>query len=287
MQSYHHTMLSSLLIFSSLTQWSWAQQPGSGLQIQWKNNFLTIRGQELPGEITINYLEAYCRPGSTDRDWSQTVIPHRAELLEQSADGKRVRLRDTLADGVVVHHDIQARQDEVEFRVMAHNPTSRASDVHWAQPCMRVDKFTGCGREDAREKIPQYVRKCFLFIDGKLTRLPTEPWAEKARYVYGQVYGAPGVDRNDLNPRPLSPLTPSCGLTGCFSQDERKILAVAWHPYQEIFQGVIVCLHSDFRIGGLQPGETKNIRGKIYVVDADVDQLWQRYQRDFPEQIAK
>ena len=27
-------------------------------------------------------------------------------------------------------------------------------------------------------------------------------------------------------------------------------MAVAWEPYQELFQGVIVCLHSDFRIGG-------------------------------------
>ena len=28
-------------------------------------------------------------------------------------------------------------------------------------------------------------------------------------------------------------------------------LATAWEPYQELFQGVIVCMHSDFRIGGL------------------------------------
>ena len=62
------------------------------------------------------------------------------------------------------------------------------------------------------------------------------------------------------------------------------ILAVAWEPYQEIFQGVIACLHSDFRIGGLKPGETKKIRGKLYVVPADVPALVKRYERDFPEQ---
>ena len=78
------------------------------------------------------------------------------------------------------------------------------------------------------------------------------------------------VNRGDVNPRPLSPLVPSSGLTGCFSADERMILAVAWEPYQEIFQGVIACLHSDFRIGGLKPGETKKIHGKLYVVPADV-----------------
>ena len=58
---------------------------------------------------------------------------------------------------------------------------------------------------------------------------------------------------------------PSNGLIGCFSGDEKLIFATAWEPYQELFQGVARCLHSDFRIGGLAPGETKKIRGKIYL----------------------
>ena len=60
-------------------------------------------------------------------------------------------------------------------------------------------------------------------------------------------------------------------------------MAVAFEPYQELFQGVIVCIHSDFRIGGLAPGQTKHIRGKLYIVDADVEALLRRYDRDFPE----
>jgi hypothetical protein len=170
---------------------------------------------------------------------------------------------------------------------VAHNPTDKPSEAHWAQPCTRVDQFTGAGNADARELVPAYARKCFLFIDGKLTRLPTQPWAEKARYVPGQVYAAPGVDRNDVNPRPLSTLVPSSGLCGCFSADEKQILAIAWHPYQEIFQGVIACLHSDFRIGGLAAGETKHIRGKMYIIPADVPTLVARYERDFPEQAGR
>ena len=65
--------------------------------------------------------------------------------------------------------------------------------------------------------------------------------------------------------------------------DEKRIYASAWEPYQELFQGVARCLHSDFRIGGLAPGETKKIRGKMYLVSADVDELLARYARDFPE----
>ena len=137
---------------------------------------------------------------------------------------------------------------------------------------------------DARALQPQYIKQCFLFIDGQLTRLPTKPWADKARYTPGQVYVPKHVDRNDVNPRPLSALVPSSGLCGCFSANEKSILAVAWEPYQEIFQGVITCLHNDFRIGGLAPGEVKRIRGKLYILPNDVPMLVERFERDFPGQ---
>ena len=91
------------------------------------------------------------------------------------------------------------------------------------------------------------------------------------------------VPRTDVNPRPLSPLVPDNGLIGCTSGDGKLMWASAWEPYQELFQGVARCLHSDFRLGVLQPGETKHIRGKIYILPNDAPALVRRYQRDFPE----
>jgi len=264
-----------------------AEEADRRLTLSWEKNYLTIQG-DIPGEtVTIMYLEAYCRPGSTDRDWSETVIPHKSELVRRSDDGRVIELRDKLADGVVVNHIIAAGKDEVTFELVAHNPTDKPSEAHWAQPCLRVDRFTGAGTADARALVPAYARKCFLFVDGKFTRLPTTPWAEKARYVPGQVYCPKHVDRNDVNPRPLSELVPSSSLTGCFSGDDKLILATAWDPYQEVFQGVIACMHTDFRVGGLAAGETKKIRGKIYIVPADADALLARFERDFPEQKRK
>jgi len=53
-----------------------------------------------------------------------------------------------------------------------------------------------------------------------------------------------------------------------------------------LFQGVIRCLvigrlvircvHADFRIGGLPPGETNDVRGKIYIVPNDMARLLAR-----------
>jgi hypothetical protein len=257
-----------------------AAEPASGLTLSWEKNMLSIQGPALPGgELRVWYLEAFCRPGSTDRDWKQTVIPHKTALLEADPDGRRLKLRSALADGVIVDHELRAGADDVTFRLVATNPTERASEAAWAQPCIRVDKFTGVA---AKRDSEEYLSRSFIFLDGHLARMPTQPWATKARYIPGQVWCPEDVDRNDVNPRPLSALVPSNGLIGCFSADGTMIVATAWQPYQELFQGVIVCLHSDFRIGGLQPGETKTIRGKIYLVKNDVNALVKRYEADFP-----
>ena len=260
---------------------------GSALTLERTDKWLIIHGPEIPGgDIRINYLEAYCRADSTDADWvKHTVIPHRSEVIEKSADGKKLRLKDTLADGVTVEHSITAGDDEVDFQLVAHNPGATRSEAHWAQPCVRLGPFTGF--PDPPNGSPtDYLPKCFVFIGGKLTRMPFEPWATQARYVPGQVWCPAGVPRSDVNPRPLSTVVPSNGLIGCFSADEKQVFATAWEPYQELFQGVARCLHSDFRLGGLQPGETRKIRGKIYIVPADMESLRPRYARDFPEHIA-
>jgi hypothetical protein len=256
--------------------------PAADLTLSWEKNILTIRGPALPGgELRVWYLEAFCRPGSTDRDWKETVIPHKTALVEADPESHWLKLRSTLADGATVDHELEASSDEVTFRLVAVNPTERTSEAAWAQPCIKVDKFTGVPlKRDSEEYLP----RSFVFLDGRLTRLPTQPWATQARYVPGQVYCPAGVDRNDVNPRPLSSLVPSNGLIGCFSADDTMIMATAWEPYQELFQGVLVCLHSDFRIGGLKPGETKTIRGKIYVVKNDVPALIKRFESDFPKQ---
>ena len=56
---------------------------------------------------------------------------------------------------------------------------------------------------------------------------------------------------------------------------------MAFEPYQELFQGVARCLHSDFRIGRLQPSETKTVRGKMRLVPNDVQALLEKYRKEF------
>jgi hypothetical protein len=258
-----------------------------GLTIDWQDNWLTIHGAQLPsGQLTINYLEAYCRDNSHTTDWSQhTVIGHRTELIEVSPGNKRLHLRCRLQDGVMVDHVITAGEDEIDFRIQAENPTAHASQAHWAQPCIRVGEFTGLGA-DKTDDAYAYITRCFVVIDGQLARMPTADWATEARYTPGQVWAAPEVPADDVNPRPLNPRRPSHGLIGCFRADDKLILAVAFEPYQELFQGVIRCLHSDFRLGGIPAGQRRQVRGKLYLVPNDVAALLARYERDFPRAAA-
>jgi hypothetical protein len=254
---------------------------GESLRLNWADNYLTASSSTLPGgTLRVLYIEAYCRSGSTDRDWAATMIGHTTKLISRTEGGTRLELQCTLHDGVFVRHVIQSSEDEIDFRIAAHNPTHRDSEADWAQPCVEVDRFTGGDKTT-------YLNKCFIFLDGRLTRLPTPDWATKARYTPGQVWCPRGVPRSDANPRPLSDLVPSNGLIGCYSADERRVLAIAFEPYQELFQGVRACIHADFRIGGLKAGESKQVRGKIYVVRADINALLKRYAKDFPEHVRK
>jgi len=249
-----------------------------------EQNWLIIRAAHLPGkEIRINYLEAYCRAGSTDADWRQhTFVGHQTQLVSASADGKRIELHCDVNDGLSVDHVITAGDDEVTFAIAVKNPTDHPNEAQWAQPCIRLGEFAGVETTDPK-CVDVRLSNSFVFIDGKLARMPTRPWATAARYVPGQVWCPKGVPRTDVNPRPLSTLVPSNGLIGCFSIDGKWVFGTAFEPYQELFQGVARCLHSDFRIGEVKPGQTKHIRGKIYLMPADTDALLKRYVKDFPE----
>ena len=250
---------------------AFAQQP---LQLGWTNNMLRISGPQVPGDyVEIWYLEAFCRSGSTRRQWDETTIPHKTELV--SSTPQKIRLRTKVEPSVILEHEITARADEVDFKVRALNDGKEFTDVQWFQPCMRVDRFAGAKQSD-------YIEKSFIFVGADAKLLSELPRNEEAVYRGGQVYVPEGIPLADVNPRPISDIRPANALIGCYSKDGKKLLATAWDSTQELFQGVIVCLHNDPRIGGLKPGESKALSGKVYILENNIPALLARYQKDFP-----
>ncbi len=108
-------------------------------------HWLVIHGDHIPGKrVRINYLEAYCRAGSTAADWGQdTVVRHQTQVISINEDKTVLRLRDKVSDGLIVEHAIKVCGDEFEFVISTHNPTDQPSVAHWDQPCIRLGDFTG------------------------------------------------------------------------------------------------------------------------------------------------
>lgn len=243
--------------------------------IAWADNMLTLHAPDVPGgKIEIWYLEAFCRTGSTDRVWSETVIPHKTVLVDADEGGQRIQLESQVEPGVTVSHEITVVDDGVAFDVVLRNTTDTAVDVDWAQPCMRVGEFTGRPQES-------YHERCFIFTEAGKVMLHNIRRTEEARYRGGQVYVPDGINLNDVNPRPISPERPVNNLIGAVSSDDKWVLAAAWDQTQELFQGVIICIHADFRVGGLGPKESKRLKGKVYLLPNDTKKLLAAYARDF------
>ena len=246
------------------------------LTLSWTNNLLTISSPILPeGRLEIWYLEAFCRKGSTQRDWHQTVLPHKTKLL--SAEARHLRFRTLVEPEVEVLHEVHAGRDEVEFSFELSNHGASHVDLEWFQPaCIRVARFTGLSQSN-------YISRSFIFTQRGLTSLDKTRRREEALYRGGQVYVPHGVNLADVNPRPINLDPPTNGLIGCFSANGKHLLATASDSTQELFEGVYVCLHSDPRVGGLPAGETKKVRAKLYLLDNDVGELMKRYRRDFSQ----
>jgi hypothetical protein len=168
------------------------------LRIHWKENILTISGDELPGKtMDILYIEDFCKTGSTNRNWLETIIPHKTELISTEDNNTRIKLRTIVQPDLEVTHDIRTGKDEVEFNLVFHNKGNKWIDADWFQPCIRVEKFTDRKQED-------YLSRSFIFTNAGLTTLDKTRRNEEALYKGGQVYVPAGINPNDVNPRPRS-----------------------------------------------------------------------------------
>lgn len=250
-------------------------------RLSWTNNLLTFHDSRLPrGRLEVWYLEAFLRPGAHERDWNETRMAHRTELLHATPDGQELRFQTRVEPSVVVLHEVRVEPDGLDLRFLLSNEGSDPVPMQWFQPaCIRVAEFTGCSQSN-------YTRKSFVFTAKGRMYLDRIRRTENARYLGGQVYLPPWTAVADANPRPISPDRLASGLIGCVSGDGKWILATASDQTHELFEGVYVCLHSDPLIDGLKPGESKRIRQRLYLVPNNPEDLVRRYRKDFPARPA-
>ena len=252
--------------------------PPRRFTVGWTNNLLSVDHPDLPGgKLEVLYLEAFLRPGANGQDWGKSKTAHRTTLIEAAPDRSGLRFRTVVEPDIEVLHEIRAGADELDLTFTIRNPGSSRVDLQWFQPaCIRVASFTGRVQSD-------YIGRSFVFTTNGLTTLDRLGRTTDALYRGGQVFLPPWTRHADANPRPVATERVANGLIGCISADGRWLLATASDRTHELFEGVYVCLHSDPQIGGLEAGETKRVRQKLYLLPNDPAALLRRYKRDFPD----
>ena len=270
MPSVRHLLMSLGL----MTGWGLAMATPA---LSWTNNLLTWRDDRLPeAHLDIWHLEAFCKPGGHERKWDQTRVQHQSALTFQAPDGSELRFRTLVQTNVEVLHEVRTAPDGLDFTFLLTHRGATPWEIQWFQPaCVRVAAFTGRDQTG-------YIARSFVFSDGRLTMLDRMERTANALYLGGQVFLPPGIRAADANPRPLARRRVSNGLIGCYSGDDRWLLALASDRTFELFEGVYVCLHSDPLIDGLKPGETKRLRQRLYLLPNDPQQLLRRHAADFP-----
>ena len=61
------------------------------------------------------------------------------------------------------------------------------------------------------------------------------------------------------------------------------VIPTAFEPFQEVVPGVAHCVHGDFRIGGLKPGESKSFRRAFQDIGCKVLGLLKRQEKVIAE----
>lgn len=273
-----------VLLFGLLVPGGNGRADSPSTRLSWTNNLLVVRDVRLPGgSLEVFYLEAFCLPGGHQRNWGQTRIPHQTTLLNATPDGSELRFRSTIGPDTEVLHEVRTGPPgtlvEMDF-LITHRGT-QPWPIQWFQPaCIRVDRFTGATQSN-------YTARSFVFTRSGRTPLDALRRNTNALYLGGQVFLPDWIEERDANPRPVALDRITNGIIGAVSADGSSVLAIASDRTFELFEGVYVCLHSDPWIGGLQPGESRRIRQKIYLLPNDTQQLLRRYAEDFPNQTAE
>ncbi len=110
-----------------------------------------------------------------------------------------------------------------------------------------------------------------IHFNEKFRKKVDEQADEDGRYVWSSKWPKSEVDAN-----------PKSGLIVRQSTDGQWVTGIAWEDFLSC-QGnnPWLCMHQSVRVGHLKPGQTKTIRGKIYLFRGSKEELLRRFRNDF------
>lgn len=186
-------------------------------------------------------------------------------------DGRTARI-----DSPHLQLRLTAARDAVDLELTAVN----RSDHEWPEIAAIIPCFNP-GPREARDE--QFVndKTYFLAADALVQlakreihfndrfRRAVDAEARDGRYVWSDKW-------------PLAEPNAAAGLLLRESSDGRWVTGIAWEDFLSA-QGHNPwdCMHLSVRVGPLKPGESKRIRGRMYLFPGDKQKLLERFQADF------
>jgi hypothetical protein len=202
------------------------------------------------------------------------------------------RLAPDGSEGVVeapeLHLTLRAVDDGAELVLRVTNRTSHPwPEVAGIIPCWNPGQVAGTNPSMPlplnRNLADPWRKNTFYLSAGGLTPLDSRAIHFNARY---RAAVEAISDRGRFafsNKWPTSGEDATAGLIVRESEDGRWVTGIAWEDYLSV-QGhnPWSCLHAAVRVGGLKPGESRTVRGRLYLFRGTRDDCVGRFRRDFP-----
>lgn len=274
------TLAATCLAAVLAAAWTSAAQPAPPKLFEWERGF----GLRVAGEPTAemffwiyewNMFEAM-QPGQHTHGTYK--LPRRLEPGSNEA----------IVDSPALHLRLRAVADGAELQLRVTNTTAQAwPEIAGIIPCWSPGQVPG-----TNPSMPEPLNRNFA-----------DPWRRNSWYVsagglapldtralhFNQHHRAAAERASDGGRFVFSNKWPTAGddaVAGLIlreSEDGRWVTGVAWEEFLSV-QGhnPWSCLHACVRVGPLAPGESRMLRGRLYLFPGTKEDCLARFQRDFP-----
>jgi hypothetical protein len=191
-----------------------------------------------------------------------------------------------VVDAPQLHLTMRAVEDGAELVLRVTNRTAHAwPELAGIIPCWSPGQVAGTNPSMPlplnRNFADPWRRNTFYVSAGGLTPLDSRAIHFNARHrtaVDGE-----GASFAFSHKWPTSDENAVSGLIVRESEDGRWVTGVAWEDFLSV-QGhnPWSCMHACVRVGPLEPGQSRTVRGRLYLFRGTKDECLERFRRDFP-----
>ena len=201
---------------------------------------------------------------------------------------RRLTANEAVVDSPALHLTLRPVADGAELLLRVTNTT----DARWPEiagiiPCWNPGMVAGTNASMPLSLNPNFAdpwrQKTFFLSRDGLAPLTSRALHFNAAQRVAAMRAAEDGRFAFSGKWPVSDIDATAGVLVRESEDGRWVTAVAWEDFLSV-QGHNPwnCLHVGVRVGALAPGDSRTIRGRLYLFPGDVAECVARFRRDFP-----